>query len=256
MNTAAPAAPLNRLAGEKSPYLLQHAHNPVDWYPWGPEAFEKARREEKPIFLSVGYSTCHWCHVMAHESFENPEIGEADERALRQHQSRPRGAPGCGPSLHDLRAGDDGQRRLADERFSDARTQAVHRRHLLPAGRSLGRPGFPTVLNRSRRAWKNDRENIVDHGNTVAEQLREYAASSAPTGPGRKAAMAACFDQLDSDVRRRTRRLRRSAEISATAWRSTSFSAPTRKRRGFPGWQSCARNGAPHAAEDGGRRNA
>src|SRR5882757_2875322 len=62
----------NRLSREKSPYLLQHQHNPVEWYPWGEEAFEKARRENKPIFLSIGYSTCHWCHVMAHESFENP----------------------------------------------------------------------------------------------------------------------------------------------------------------------------------------
>jgi uncharacterized protein YyaL (SSP411 family) len=64
----------NRLRFEKSPYLLQHANNPVDWYPWGPEAFEKARREHKPIFLSIGYSTCHWCHVMEHESFEDPEV--------------------------------------------------------------------------------------------------------------------------------------------------------------------------------------
>src|SRR5260221_2330195 len=64
----------NRLAGEKSPYLLQHQHNPVEWYPWGEEAFAKARREHKPIFLSVGYSTCHWCHVMAHESFENGAV--------------------------------------------------------------------------------------------------------------------------------------------------------------------------------------
>jgi len=64
----------NRLAQEKSPYLLQHAHNPVDWYPWGEEAFAKARRENKPIFLSVGYSTCHWCHVMAHESFESEDV--------------------------------------------------------------------------------------------------------------------------------------------------------------------------------------
>src|SRR4051812_42047698 len=63
----------NRLAREKSPYLLQHAHNPVDWYPWGEEVFEKARRENKPIFLSIGYSTCHWCHVMERESFENEE---------------------------------------------------------------------------------------------------------------------------------------------------------------------------------------
>ena len=64
----------NRLKNEKSPYLLQHADNPVDWYPWGEEAFEKARREDKPVFLSIGYSTCHWCHVMAHESFENEAI--------------------------------------------------------------------------------------------------------------------------------------------------------------------------------------
>ena len=65
----------NRLINEKSPYLLQHAHNPVDWYPWGDEAFDKAKRENKPIFLSIGYSTCHWCHVMEKESFEDPEIG-------------------------------------------------------------------------------------------------------------------------------------------------------------------------------------
>ncbi|HBE69500.1 MAG TPA: thioredoxin domain-containing protein, partial [Planctomycetaceae bacterium] len=64
----------NRLADSSSPYLLQHKDNPVDWYPWGEEAFEKARNEDKPIFLSVGYSACHWCHVMEHESFENEQI--------------------------------------------------------------------------------------------------------------------------------------------------------------------------------------
>lgn len=64
----------NRLAQERSPYLLQHAHNPVDWYPWGDEAIAKAKSENKLIFLSVGYSTCHWCHVMEHESFENEEV--------------------------------------------------------------------------------------------------------------------------------------------------------------------------------------
>ena len=62
----------NHLIHENSPYLLQHADNPVDWYPWGPEALEKARSQDKPIFLSIGYAACHWCHVMAHESFENP----------------------------------------------------------------------------------------------------------------------------------------------------------------------------------------
>src|SRR5436305_4812420 len=66
--------PTNHLAGETSPYLLQHAHNPVDWYPWGPEALARAKAENKPIFLSIGYSACHWCHVMEHESFEDPAI--------------------------------------------------------------------------------------------------------------------------------------------------------------------------------------
>src|SRR6266567_4055492 len=64
----------NRLSQETSPYLRQHAENPVDWYPWGEEAFRRAREEDKPIHVSVGYAACHWCHVMAHESFENPDI--------------------------------------------------------------------------------------------------------------------------------------------------------------------------------------
>src|SRR5205814_1855234 len=66
----------NRLANESSPYLRQHAHNPVDWYPWGPEALERARTLDRPIFLSIGYSACHWCHVMEHESFEDPKVGQ------------------------------------------------------------------------------------------------------------------------------------------------------------------------------------
>src|SRR5687767_11142480 len=68
------AGPANRLAKESSPYLLQHAHNPVDWYPWGPEAFEKAKKEKKIVFLSIGYSSCHWCHVMERESFQDKEV--------------------------------------------------------------------------------------------------------------------------------------------------------------------------------------
>ena len=79
---------MNRLAQERSPYLLQHAANPVDWYAWGDDAFDRARREDKPIFLSIGYSTCHWCHVMEHESFENRRDRGALERRLRVDQSR------------------------------------------------------------------------------------------------------------------------------------------------------------------------
>ncbi|HCZ33840.1 MAG TPA: thioredoxin domain-containing protein, partial [Holophagaceae bacterium] len=66
----------NHLAGSLSPYLLQHAHNPVDWFPWGQEALARAKAEQKPIFLSIGYSACHWCHVMERESFENPAVAE------------------------------------------------------------------------------------------------------------------------------------------------------------------------------------
>ncbi len=68
--------PANRLAQETSPYLRQHAHNPVDWYPWGDEALRQARALDRPIFLSIGYSACHWCHVMEHESFEDPAVGQ------------------------------------------------------------------------------------------------------------------------------------------------------------------------------------
>src|ERR1700733_8659102 len=72
----------NRLIHEKSPYLLQHAHNPVDWYPWGQEAFDMAKQLDKPIFLSIGYATCHWCHVMEKESFENSEIAKLMNEAF------------------------------------------------------------------------------------------------------------------------------------------------------------------------------
>jgi uncharacterized protein len=73
---------MNRLASERSPYLLQHASNPVDWYPWGDDAIARARAEDKPIFLSIGYSTCHWCHVMEHESFVDPQIAGALNRGF------------------------------------------------------------------------------------------------------------------------------------------------------------------------------
>ena len=75
-SSSSASANVNRLSSERSPYLLQHATNPVEWYPWGEEAFARARNENKPIFLSVGYSTCHWCHVMERESFESIEVRE------------------------------------------------------------------------------------------------------------------------------------------------------------------------------------
>src|SRR5579872_4925112 len=78
---AEPKKPANRLSRETSPYLLLHAHNPVDWYPWGPEAFAKAKAEGKPVFLSIGYSSCYWCHVMERQVFSDPEIA----RYMNEH---------------------------------------------------------------------------------------------------------------------------------------------------------------------------
>ena len=99
----------NRLQFEQSPYLLQHRENPVDWRPWGSEAFQTAREEDKPVFLSIGYSTCHWCHVMAHESFEDETVAEAINRDFIpikvDREERPdvdRPAQGSGGRRHRL----------------------------------------------------------------------------------------------------------------------------------------------------------
>ena len=127
----------NRLANETSPYLLQHADNPVDWYPWGEEALQKARDEDKPIFLTIGYSACHWCHVMAHESFEDEAVAAILNEHLCQHQGRSRGAARPGPHLHERRAGHDRRRRLAHVGLSHARWPSFLRRHLLPAAAAL-----------------------------------------------------------------------------------------------------------------------
>ena len=110
----------NRLASETSPYLLQHADNPVDWYPWGDEAFARARAEDKPVLVSIGYAACHWCHVMEHESFEDAAVAPRHERLVRVREGRPRGAPGRRRDLHGRGPGHDRPGRLAAERVPDA----------------------------------------------------------------------------------------------------------------------------------------
>jgi hypothetical protein len=121
----------NRLANQPSPYLLQHADNPVDWYPWGEEALEKARREDKPILLSIGYSACHWCHVMAHDCFEDDEVATVMNRLFvnikvdREERPRPRpDLPGCTSTI------DPAWRRLAADGVPHPRPDTVLRRHL------------------------------------------------------------------------------------------------------------------------------
>ncbi len=162
----------NRLAAEKSPYLLQHAHNPVNWYPWGPEAFEKAREEDKPIFLSVGYSTCHWCHVMARESFENERIAAL----LNEHfvsvkvdrEERPdvdrvymlfvQATTGSGGWPMSVWLTPDLKPFFGGTYF--------------PPESGYGRPGFADVLVQVAEAWKNQRQQILQSSAAVLGELQ------------------------------------------------------------------------------------
>ncbi|HTM49090.1 MAG TPA: thioredoxin domain-containing protein [Bryobacteraceae bacterium] len=165
----------NRLSHEKSPYLLQHAHNPVDWRPWGKEAFDEAKKRNVPIFLSIGYSTCHWCHVMERESFENEEIAaylnenfvciKVDreerpdvDRIYMTYVQSTTGGGGWPMSVWltpELKPFVGGTYFPPDDRY--------------------GRPGFPAVLRRIVEAWSKDRARIVESSDNVLEQLRREA---------------------------------------------------------------------------------
>lgn len=189
----------NRLIEEKSPYLLQHAHNPVDWFPWGQEAFDKAKAEDKPIFLSVGYSTCHWCHVMEHESFESADIGkilsdnfvcikvDREERpdVDKVYMTFVQATTGGGgwpmsvwltPDLHPFIGGT-----------------------YFPPKDSAYRPGFKTVLLRIAKQWQSHREDLVSNGERILAALKKGTSISASPGetppPGPDVA-ARCLQQL------------------------------------------------------------
>ena len=142
---------MNRLAGETSPYLLQHADNPVDWYPWGDEAFARARDEDRPILLSIGYAACHWCHVMEHESFEDDETAALmNERFVNVKVDREE-RPDVDARLHGRRRRADRPRRLADDRLPHAGRRAVPRRDVLPARAAPRPPELPPGARRRRR---------------------------------------------------------------------------------------------------------
>jgi len=160
----------NRLIHERSPYLLQHARNPVDWYPWGEEAFQKARREDKPIFLSVGYSTCHWCHVMERESFENEDVAEVlNERFVSikvDREERPdvdsiymaavQAMTGSGGWPMSVFLAPDGRPFWGGTYF--------------PPEDRAGRLGFRRILLSIAHLWKNEREQLLQG----AEELTRY----------------------------------------------------------------------------------
>ena len=170
----------NRLAKEKSPYLLQHQHNPVDWFPWGAEAFEKARKENKPIFLSVGYSTCHWCHVMAHESFEDAEVAKilnAHFVCIKVDREERPDVDKVYMTFVQATTGSGGW--PMSVWLTPDLKPFIGGTYFPPENRG-GRPGFKTVLNRISEGWKEDRAGIIAHGDLVAKQLSE-AAKSAPS---------------------------------------------------------------------------
>ena len=168
----------NRLAKEKSPYLLQHQHNPVDWLPWGAEAFEKAKKENKPIFLSIGYSTCHWCHVMAHESFEDEATAKLmNENFVCVKVDREERPDVDKVYMTFVQATTGGGGWPMSVWLTPDLAPFLGGTYYPPEDRG-GRPGFKTVLARLAKGWKDEREGIVQHGADVAKQLAEYAAGS------------------------------------------------------------------------------
>ena len=173
----------NRLAGEKSPYLLQHAHNPVDWYPWGDEAFEKARREDKPIFLSIGYSTCHWCHVMERESFENEAIAELMNRWFVSIKIDREERPDIDHIYMAYVQATSGSGGWPMSVWLTPDLKPFVGGTYFPPDNRYGRAGFPIVLQRVAEAWKQDRERILKSSADIMEQLRQQAAGS-PGGAG------------------------------------------------------------------------
>src|SRR5881392_2326594 len=163
----------NRLAREKSPYLLQHAHNPVDWYPWGEEAFEKARRENKPIFLSIGYSTCHWCHVMAHESFENEETAVQMNRDFVNIKVDREERPDVDRVYMTFVQATTGGGGWPMSVWLTPDLKPFVGGTYFPLEDRYGQPGFTKVLERIAAAWKQGHEKIAEQGSKILEALRE-----------------------------------------------------------------------------------
>ncbi|HEX2614367.1 MAG TPA: DUF255 domain-containing protein, partial [Nitrososphaera sp.] len=173
----------NRLAKETSPYLLQHAYNPVDWYAWGEDALQRARNEDKPIFLSVGYSACHWCHVMAHESFEDEEIA----RIMNEHFVNIKVDREERPDLDDIYqrvcqlATSSGGWPLSV--FLTPSQKPFYVGTYFPKdGNHYGLPGFRTILLQLADAYKNKKQEIEAASGEFMNALVQMARDVAPAG--------------------------------------------------------------------------
>ncbi|HEX9995719.1 MAG TPA: thioredoxin domain-containing protein [Abditibacterium sp.] len=164
----------NRLAGEKSPYLLQHAHNPVDWMPWSEEAFERAAAENKPIFLSIGYSTCHWCHVMERESFENDEIAAVMNELFINIKVDREERPDVDRLYMTFVQAATGGGGWPMSVFLTPELKPFYGGTYFPPVDAYGRPGFPTLLKSIARAWNEDQNGVETAANSALGTLQNY----------------------------------------------------------------------------------
>jgi hypothetical protein len=161
----------NRLADETSPYLLQHAHNPVDWYPWGKEALERAQREEKPIFLSIGYSACHWCHVMERESFENETFAALMNESFVNVKVDREERPDLDEIYMKAVQAMTGQGGWPMSVFLTPALEPFYGGTYFPPHSMHGRPGFGDVLRGLSQAWERDRDNVLSQGRRLATNI-------------------------------------------------------------------------------------
>ncbi len=176
--------PANRLAGETSPYLLQHAHNPVDWYPWGPEALARAKAEGRPIFLSVGYSACHWCHVMERESFEDPAIAALMNEHFVNVKVDREERPDIDAIYMSAVQAMTGHGGWPMSVFLTPDGRPFYGGTYYPPADSRGMPGFPRVLMSVREAWDGRRDEIITSAGEMTEHLAAIAqVPAAGAGP-------------------------------------------------------------------------
>ncbi|MBM3797815.1 MAG: thioredoxin domain-containing protein [Acidobacteria bacterium] len=175
----------NRLVDEKSPYLLQHAHNPVDWYPWGEAAFAKARDEGKPIFLSIGYSTCHWCHVMERESFESVEVAEVLNREFVSIKLDREERPDIDRVYMTFVQASTGSGGWPMSVWLTPDLRPFFGGTYFPPDNRYGRPGFKTLLEHIAGVWKNERKKLLESSENIVEQLRQQTeVKAAAAGKG------------------------------------------------------------------------
>ncbi|MGE5834219.1 MAG: thioredoxin domain-containing protein [Acidobacteriota bacterium] len=167
----------NRLARERSPYLLQHAENPVDWFPWGDEAFAKARDENKPVFLSIGYSTCHWCHVMEHESFENPSVASVLNRDFVSIKVDREERPDVDRVYMMFVQATTGAGGWPMSVWLTPDLKPFFGGTYFPPESRWGRPGFVDILKELARAWTQERDKVVTSANTILDRLREMTGA-------------------------------------------------------------------------------